>query len=416
MGCIARLGCLVVLAILAVGAWLTRDHWMSKVAGTAPAVATAPLWEPVTPAAQVRGQRAIESLKSANGPVFALNPRAGEIASYVFQTVGHRLPASADSVEAAVIGDALYVTAIVPMKDLAGSGVLGPLGSLLGDRERITIGGGFRVVRPGLSVFSRCARSSFATSRCRLVRSRGCCSRSPREADWRALPQMRCPYPRPRHLPTCASRITRSRCTRRLRARPHEPPHSGHRRRAGDPRGARRSCSSTRATRYAARRRGAEGLAVYDAVEAAARVPRREDGGHGRDRDAEAAARARSVRRGRDDQRPRDDPERGRGHAARRVRHPREAARHRPHPRHAAQRDGRIDLAEENARPQGDDRIPLRDRGQVVRDPRAHREHRARGRHHRARARSPARTARARSWWRARSTGSRRARESRSSR
>ena len=32
------------------------------------------------------------------------------------------------------------------------------------------------------------------------------------------------------------------------------------------------------------------------------------------------------------------DPDRGRGHAARRVRHPREAARHRPHPRHAAQR------------------------------------------------------------------------------
>ena len=40
----------------------------------------------------------------------------------------------------------------------------------------------------------------------------------------------------------------------------------------------------------------------------------------------------------RDDQRPRHDPDRRRGHAARRVRHSREAARHRPHPRHAAQR------------------------------------------------------------------------------
>jgi len=152
MGCIARLGCLVVLAILAVCAWLTRDRWMTKVTGTAPVVATAPVWEPLSPEARARGKRTIESLQSASGPVFA-NLSAGEIASYVFQTVGHTLPASADSVEAAVIGDALYVRAIVPMKDLAGSGVLGPLGSLLNDREKITIGGSFRVVRPGLSEF-----------------------------------------------------------------------------------------------------------------------------------------------------------------------------------------------------------------------------------------------------------------------
>ena len=46
----------------------------------------------------------------------------------------------------------------------------------------------------------------------------------------------------------------------------------------------------------------------------------------------------RSDRDRRDDQRPRDDPDGGRGDAARRVRHPREAARHRPHPRAAAQR------------------------------------------------------------------------------
>lgn len=152
MGCIARLGCLVVLAILAVGAWFTRDRWMTKVTGAAPIVATAPLWEPLSPAAGAKGKRTIESLQSASGPVFA-NLSAGEIASYVFQTVGRTLPTSADSVEAAVIGDALYVRAIVPIKDLAGSGVLGPLGSLLNDREKITIGGGFRVVRPGLSEF-----------------------------------------------------------------------------------------------------------------------------------------------------------------------------------------------------------------------------------------------------------------------
>ena len=152
MGCIARLGCLVMLAFLAVGAWFTRDRWMSKVTGSGPVAATTSTWQPLSPAAGARGKRTIESLQSSTGPVFA-NLSAAEIASYVFQTVGRTLPASADSVEAAVIGDALYVRAIVPMRDLAGSGALGPLGGLLNDREKITIGGGFRVVRPGLSEF-----------------------------------------------------------------------------------------------------------------------------------------------------------------------------------------------------------------------------------------------------------------------
>ena len=152
MGCIARLGCLAVLAVLGIGAWFTRDKWMTKVSGAPPAVSSAPVWEPLTPDAGARGKRAIEGFSSSTGPVFT-NLRAGEIASYVFQTVGKTLPASADSVEAAVIGDALFVRAIVPIKELAGSGVLGPLGGLLNERERISLGGSFRVVHPGLSEF-----------------------------------------------------------------------------------------------------------------------------------------------------------------------------------------------------------------------------------------------------------------------
>ena len=153
MGCIARLGCLVVLVCLGIGAWLTRDRWLSKVPGAPPpAVSTAPVWEPLSPEAGARGKRTIDNLSSSSGPVFA-NLRAGEIASYVFQTVGRTLPTSADSVEAAVIGDALCMKAIVPVKDLAGSGVLGPLGGLLNDREKLSICGAFRVVRPGLSEF-----------------------------------------------------------------------------------------------------------------------------------------------------------------------------------------------------------------------------------------------------------------------
>lgn len=153
MGCIARLGCLMVLCIAALVGWITRDRWMSKVPGApATAVATTPVWQPLSPAAGEKGKRAIEAMQAPGGPVFA-NLTAAEIGSYVFQTVGKTLPSSSDSVQAAVIGDALYVSAIVPMKDVAGTGALGPLGGLLNAREKITIGGGFRVVRPGLSEF-----------------------------------------------------------------------------------------------------------------------------------------------------------------------------------------------------------------------------------------------------------------------
>lgn len=152
MGCIARLGCLVVFIILAVVAWFTRDRWMPTVTGAPPVVSTAPVWEPITSEAAERGARAVASISSNTGPVF-VNLRAGEVASYVYEAVAHAAPTPADSVEAAVIGDALFVRAVVPVKAIAGSGVLGPLGGLLNDRERISLGGTFRVVRPGLSEF-----------------------------------------------------------------------------------------------------------------------------------------------------------------------------------------------------------------------------------------------------------------------
>jgi len=153
MGCMARLGCLMLVVLLAIGGWITRDKWLRKVPGTSSATAPATaLWEPLDPAAGERGKRAIEELANPSGPVFR-NLSASEVASYVFQTAAHTIPASADSAEAAVIGDALYVRAVVPVKEIAGSGVLGPLAGLLNDRERLQLGGTFHVVRPGLSEF-----------------------------------------------------------------------------------------------------------------------------------------------------------------------------------------------------------------------------------------------------------------------
>lgn len=151
MGCIARLGCLVLLVLLAIAAWFTRDRWMAKVTPP-PVVASAPVWEPLSSAAGEKGRRSIESLSAPTGPVYA-NLKASEVASYVFQTAAKTIPSSADSAEAAVIGDALYVRAVIPMKDIAGSGVLGPIAGLLNDREKLSFGGTFHVIRPGLSEF-----------------------------------------------------------------------------------------------------------------------------------------------------------------------------------------------------------------------------------------------------------------------
>jgi hypothetical protein len=144
----------VLLLAIAIGLWITQDKWMRLFGrSSAPAETTVErVWQPLSPAAAARGRQAIDGLSSPRGPVY-VNLTANEIASYVVQAAGGAFPASADSVEAAVIGDVLYVRAIVPTKDIASSGALGPLGGLLNERERVSLGGSFRVVRPGLSEF-----------------------------------------------------------------------------------------------------------------------------------------------------------------------------------------------------------------------------------------------------------------------
>jgi hypothetical protein len=159
-GCLRRLGCLAVLLIIAAVGWLTREKWLKIVPGarasadSSSATASSPdrTWQPLSPEAGARGKRAIDGLASSRGPVF-VNLAPDEIASYVVQAAGGAFPGTADSVEAAVIGDVLYVRAIVPTKDLAGSGALGPLAGLLNERERVSLGGSFHVIRPGLSEF-----------------------------------------------------------------------------------------------------------------------------------------------------------------------------------------------------------------------------------------------------------------------
>src|SRR6476659_445717 len=152
MGCIARIGCLILLVCLAIGAWFTRATWLPKITGKPVVTSAAPGWEPLTPEAGAAGKKKLDELARPSGPVFT-NLSATEVASYVFQTVARTIPAQADSAEAAVIGDALFVRAVVPVREISGTGVLGPLAGLLNDRERLQLGGTFHVIRPGLSEF-----------------------------------------------------------------------------------------------------------------------------------------------------------------------------------------------------------------------------------------------------------------------
>jgi hypothetical protein len=112
----------------------------------------APTWAPLTDAGAARARRQVESLSLPTGPVYA-NVQSADLASYVFQALRRQLPASADSIEAAVIGDRLAMRATVKLSDLGGSGALGPLAGMLGDRERMLLSGTIRIVRPGLGEF-----------------------------------------------------------------------------------------------------------------------------------------------------------------------------------------------------------------------------------------------------------------------
>jgi hypothetical protein len=84
--------------------------------------------------------------------VFA-NLTPAEAASYIFTVVAKQLPPSAQNVEAAVIGDRLYVRSDVELKDFGGSKALGPLGMLLGERDSLRFGGTINMLRPGLGEF-----------------------------------------------------------------------------------------------------------------------------------------------------------------------------------------------------------------------------------------------------------------------
>ena len=151
-GCMRKLGCLALLLLLAVGLYFSRSRWMPLVGFGDASPAKEGVWEPVTAEGAERARVAIASLAAKSGPVYA-NVRPGDLASYVFRALRNELPPSAQNVEATVVGDRMYVRASVALSDFGGASVLGPLATLLSDRETMQFGGSFDVLRAGLAQF-----------------------------------------------------------------------------------------------------------------------------------------------------------------------------------------------------------------------------------------------------------------------
>lgn len=145
MGCILRLGCLAILLVAAVVGWLTKDRWWP---GARNEQAAIPTWERLTPQGAERTRSGLARLQQPDGPVF-VSLTGGDVASYVFRGPGNALPSFTDSAEAAVLEDRLVIRGSVPLRELGGSGLLGPFAGMLGDREPMQISGRIRILEPG---------------------------------------------------------------------------------------------------------------------------------------------------------------------------------------------------------------------------------------------------------------------------
>lgn len=137
----------IFLAGMAVAIWMYLERPRREAE-----MAAAPVWEALTPEGAARARASVQVLSRSTGPVFT-NIGGADLASYIFDELSKQLPPSSQNLEAAVIDDRLHVRALVKLTDFGGSGALGPLASMLGDREPVEFGGTLDLVRPGLAQY-----------------------------------------------------------------------------------------------------------------------------------------------------------------------------------------------------------------------------------------------------------------------
>ena len=149
MGCLRKIGCLVLIAVILAVGFLGRGLWMPKLRGKPKAdAAAAETWQPLTAAGGQRAQHLLSQLAQPTGPA-TVTVAPAELASYVLQQMSALLPESADSIQAAAIGDRLCVRAVVKTADVADKNTLGPLSMLLGAREPVQMCGVIKIHEPG---------------------------------------------------------------------------------------------------------------------------------------------------------------------------------------------------------------------------------------------------------------------------
>lgn len=151
-GCFRRLTSLLILGVVAVAAFATRDLWLPRLRaalgssapasalGNAPAAAADTGWAPFTATSAGAARTRVARLSAPRGPALVrLSGR--EFAALILDSLGAQLPPSADSVEVRVDGNEFQLRASVRLGDIGGRKALGPLAAMVGDRERLLLGG-----------------------------------------------------------------------------------------------------------------------------------------------------------------------------------------------------------------------------------------------------------------------------------
>jgi hypothetical protein len=168
-GCLRRAVFLVVLLLMVPLAYATRDRWLPIVRGAAGGAAKAVTdastdsaamraadtgWASLSFPASEKGRQAVSRLASGKGPAMVILG-APEFAGALLDSLTAQLPPSTDSVQVRAEGNELQIRASVKLGDLGGRAVLGPMASMLGDRERLTLGGTLEPgTTPGVAEFT----------------------------------------------------------------------------------------------------------------------------------------------------------------------------------------------------------------------------------------------------------------------
>ncbi len=178
MGCLSRIGCLAVVAVGGVIAWsmygdrvptdlkrsaqragstlrdqVSKGATSLRTPNSADNERARPVAWMTLEDAPTGNVDALRQLSRRGGPAF-VTLTAAELASLLISGLQRELPSSARRAQIAIRGDELLVRAVVELRDFAGNSAIGALiGSALGTRDTVQLGGTLDVVRPGLAQF-----------------------------------------------------------------------------------------------------------------------------------------------------------------------------------------------------------------------------------------------------------------------